>query len=67
MKKIILILSTITAGVCFFNSCSYEEQPPKTTDSSSNYVLPKGEIPSQAEIDEVNALRAEYNEAVGNI
>lgn len=50
----------MVAGIC---SCSYEEQPPKTTDSDSNYVLPAGEIPDAEEIAIVNAARMEYEDA----
>lgn len=62
---IIAILSLVLSVLCL-GGCSYSEQPPKTTDSSSNYVLPKGEIPSQEDLDEVKVLQAEYDNAVGN-
>lgn len=45
------------------SSCSYEAQPPKTTDSNSNYVLPAGELPTNEEIEIVNAIREEYEDA----
>lgn len=53
-------VTALVAGIC---SCSYEEQPPKTTDSDSNYVLPAGEIPSAEETEIVNAVRMEYEDA----
>lgn len=61
-KKIFhtFVVSALVAGIC---SCSYEEQPPKTTDSDSNYVLPAGEIPDAEEIAIVNAARMEYEDA----
>lgn len=48
------------ASLC---GCKYNELPPKTSDASKSYIKPKGEIPTQAERDEVNALKAEYEEA----
>lgn len=61
-KKIILTFALVSLAV-LLNGCTYEEQPPKTTDSNSNYVLPAGEIPSAEEIDIVNAARMEYEDA----
>lgn len=64
IKRIFAILPFVALSVLAC-SCSYEEQSPKTTDSSSSYVLPKGEIPSEAELAEVRALREEYDNATG--
>lgn len=43
--------------------CKYNELPPKTSDASKSYIKPKGEVPTQAERDEVKAIKAEYEEA----
>lgn len=51
---------SLAACLC---SCTYEEQPPKTTDSDSNYILPAGEVPNAEEIEFVNAARMEYEDA----
>lgn len=61
-KKIISILAIVFAGAALCG-CGYNELPPKTSDASKSYIKPKGEIPTQAERDEVNALKAEYDEA----
>lgn len=45
--------------------CKYDEKPPRTEVSASDYVLPQGELPTDAERQAVEAARAEYNEAVG--
>ena len=58
-KKIISILAIVFAGAALCG-CGYNELPPKTSDASKSYIKPKGEIPTQAERDEVNA---EYDEA----
>ncbi len=59
MKKIILIIA-----VCILGSCSYEELPPKTDDASSNYILPKGDIPSASDLATQAQIKAEYNNAI---
>ena len=62
-RNIIAILAVLglAASVC---SCGYNELPPKTSDASKSYIKPKGEVPTQAERDEVNAVRAEYQAAI---
>lgn len=65
IKRIIAILPLIALPF-LAGSCTYDEQPPRTTDSSSSYVLPKGEIPSDAEIAQIRALKEEYDNATGN-
>lgn len=61
-KKIIIFVSIVAMSLGI-SACSYEQQPPKTTDSSSNYVLPSGEIPNEEDIEIINAIRLEYSEA----
>lgn len=40
--------------------CGYEKLPPKTDSSASQYVLPKGEIPSAEDQEALAEIRAEY-------
>ncbi len=40
--------------------CGYEKLPPKTDSTSQQYVLPKGEIPSEADREALAEIRAEY-------
>ena len=61
-KNIISILAIVFVGATLCG-CGYKELPPKTSDASKSYLKPKGEIPTQSERDEVNALKAEYEEA----
>ena len=46
--------------------CSYEKLPPKTDSSTSQYVLPKGEIPSAEDRDALADIRAEYDNYITN-
>lgn len=61
-RNIIAILAVLgfAASIC---GCGYNELPPKTSDASKSYIKPKGEVPTQAERDEVNAVKAEYQAA----
>lgn len=61
-RKIIAILSLACLGASLCG-CMYNELPPKTSDASKSYIKPKGEVPTQAERDEVKAIKAEYEEA----
>lgn len=61
--KIGLIFISILTFSVLVSSCSYDELPPKTDDATSNYVLPKGEVPTAAEQQEVSNIRTEYNNA----
>lgn len=61
-KKIIIFVSIVAMSLGI-SACSYEQQPPKTTDSSSNYVLPTGEVPNADELLIVKAARKEYDDA----
>ena len=58
MKKIICIFvfALCAAG------CSYDAMPPKTVDGDDKLVLPKGEVPSEAEMQAVSAARTEYEQ-----
>lgn len=60
MKRIIIIFAVISA----LSACSYNELPPKTDDITTSYVLPKGELPTAAEKNEVAAVKAEYEESI---
>lgn len=46
--------------------CGYEKLPPKTDSSSSQYVLPKGEIPSAEDRDALADIHAEYDNYITN-
>ena len=61
-RKIIAILFALVLGASLCG-CKYNELPPKTSDASKSYIKPKGEVPTQAERDEVKAIKAEYEEA----
>jgi hypothetical protein len=65
MKKIITIIAcALIIGI--LNSCKYEELPPKTDNASSNYILPKGEIPTAEEREIVNNIKNEYIQSTNN-
>ena len=51
---ILLIFVFLLAG------CGYEKLPPKTENSATQYVLPKGEIPTAEDREAVAEIRAEY-------
>lgn len=60
-KKFLTILALT---VLFLSSCSFDPQPPKTSGSESNYLLPPGELPSAEDLAAVDAARMEYENAV---
>ncbi len=62
-RIIIAILAVVSLGISVCG-CKYNELPPKTSDASKSYIKPKGEVPTQAERDEVKAIKAEYEAAV---
>lgn len=62
IKKGLILISVLALSI-LIPSCSYDELPPKTDDATSNYVLPKGEVPTAAEQQEVSNIRTEYNNA----
>lgn len=64
-RKIIAILATV-AILLPLGGCTFNELPPKTSDAAKNYIKPQGEIPTQAERDEVQAAREEYEAAIRN-
>ena len=45
-------------------SCSYNEEPSRTTDATTTYVTPKGELPSAEEREYVEQVIKEYNESI---
>lgn len=59
---ILLILACLLLPV----SCSYDKLPTKTGNGTTQYVLPKGEIPTAEDRAEVDAIRAEYDEYITN-
>ena len=54
--KVLLIL----CGLFLAAGCSYESEPPLTDSSRSTYVLPKGEVPTEAERAQAQAAKTEY-------
>lgn len=58
----------VALGACMLlaSSCGYEKLPPKTGDANTNYVVPKGVIPTDAERAQVEAARAEYEMNTNN-
>lgn len=44
--------------------CKYDERPPKTSDAASDYILPQGDLPTEAELQAVQAARDEYESSV---
>ncbi len=62
-RNIITILAVVVVGL-IATGCKYNELPPKTSDASKTYIKPKGEVPTQAERDEVKAIKDEYEAAI---
>lgn len=60
-----MIKTVFIAAAIMLCGCSYDELPPKTDDATTDYILPKGTMPSAEETEYVKAIRAEYNEAAG--
>ncbi len=55
-------LCAVVVFAASVSSCgSYDPLPPKT-EASTSYYIPAPEAPTQTEIDEMKAERAEYNE-----
>ena len=66
MKRKISIFVGLIAASLLMAGCSYEAMPPKTADGTSDYVLPKGEVPTEAEMQVVSAAREEYSNWIEN-
>lgn len=60
--KIIIYIFTIIAVSVTLSACTYNPLPPKTNDASTDYILPKGELPTDAERAELENIRKEYSE-----
>ena len=65
-KKYALVLMAV-AVVLTAVSCSYDEEPARTTDATTSYVTPKGELPTAEEKEYVQMLINEYNESIKTI
>lgn len=59
-----LYIFTLLSVIAMAHSCGYKELPPKTDKVSTNYILPKGEVPTEAELEDLERIRNEYNEAI---
>ena len=44
--------------------CKYDEKPPKTSDAAFDYILPQGDLPTEAELQAVQAARDEYESSI---
>ena len=64
MKTKFLLIFIIFA--LLLGGCGYEKLPPRTDTTASQYVLPKGEIPSAADQEALAEIRAEYQEYLTN-
>lgn len=64
MKTGILTLTICSATL--LTGCSYNELPPKTDDATTDYILPKGTVPTAEETAAVAALREEYRTSIEN-
>lgn len=63
-KHIFAPAAIITAVLMTTASCSYQEEPERTTDATTTYVTPKGELPTSEEKAYVQDLVNEYNEYI---
>lgn len=61
-KKVSLALLALSLLAAV--SCTYDEQPARTTDATTSYVTPKGEIPTADERAYVQSLIDEYNKSI---
>jgi len=62
-KKIIAILPVVML-LFLATGCKYDERPPKTSDAASDYILPQGDLPTEAEMQAVQAARDEYESSI---
>ncbi len=51
-------------ALLLLTGCGYEKLPPKTDSSASQYVLPKGEIPSAEDREALADIRSEYEQYI---
>jgi hypothetical protein len=63
MKKFFYIFTTISVMI-MSSGCTYNELPPKTENASTNYILPKGELPTEAEKAELEKIREDYYNSI---
>ena len=66
MRRIFFIFAALFVASLLLAGCAYDSLPPKTTDGSSDYVLPKGAVPSEAEMQLVSDARTEYEQWLEN-
>ncbi len=70
MKKLSSISSRIIAApalllcMLLLAGCTYDRQPPKTSDAAKDYIIPAGEIPSAEELAAQKAAREFYQNSI---
>lgn len=64
MKTKLKYILAITGLIILMSACSHDPQPPKTSDSDSNYTLPIGTLPTQEELDMLTEIRSEYENSL---
>ena len=64
MNRKKLSLALLALGLLAAVSCTYDEQPARTTDATTSYVTPKGELPTAQEKEYVQSLIDEYNKSI---
>ena len=60
MNNKLKILLLIAVMGLLASSCTYEELPPKTDDVSKDFILPKGEVPTSAELQQLYHIKEQY-------
>lgn len=60
-----LAIGVALVSICL-GGCTYDTLPPKTDDANSNYVVPKGTVPSDADKALLETIRAEYEANTSN-
>ena len=67
IKRVCCLLAftgVLSAGMLLTSGCTYDELTPKTDNITSDYVTPKGVLPTADESAAVRAIREEYNQSI---
>ncbi len=64
MNRKRFVLPALLLCLLAVTGCSYKEEPDRTNDATTNYVTPRGDLPSAEERAYVQALVDEYDESV---
>lgn len=57
-------MSSLCILLPMMQSCTYEDKPKKTQNSSATYILPKGVRPNEVEKRSVEEAKKEYEEFI---